>query len=404
MKKLFESTAFRLILAIVAGAVAGEILTAANDRWLEAALQTLMIIKHISSQVILFMVPLIIFGCVAPAISRFSGNVTSLLGFTLVLAYASSAGAAALSIGVSRFAVPLFGLPETSEALRPLPSEMLISLNFPTVDTMSTLLFALLVGLGTVWTDFKPMARFLEGFQRMVLTIVKRVLLPILPWFVGANFALIAYKGQLAEMRIFLPVVALIVACQLVWLVVLYLSASAFSRRNGWLVARCYPKAYFTALGTMSSAATLPFALECIGECRIVNRQTSDFALPLFSNIHLCGSVIAEMMLVTTVYFIMFGSLPPAGAMVAFALLACIIAIGSPGVPGGLNMSCMTIVTTMLLGDIPADLQAEFFGIMTAIYTVQDGFGTACNVTGDGALTLMTDRRASDIASAASPA
>ena len=393
MKTFLKSTAFTLLCAIAVGIALGYAVIPLQGVWLEGALQVLMIVKHVTSQIIFFMVPLIIFGCVAPSIARFSGNVSSILVFTLVLAYLSSIGAAALSIGVSRLTVPLLDFGSPDAAVRALPDKMILNLSFPTIDTMSTLLLAILVGLGTAWTRFGQMTTFLNGFQELVLTIVKRVLLPILPVFIAANFALIAYKGQIGQMKGFLPVVALIVVCQLVWLAVLYLSASAYTGRNGWLVLKYYPKAYFTALGTMSSAATLPFALECIAESPIVKKETYDFALPLFSNLHLCGSVIAEMFLVTSTYYMLTGALPAIGTMAAFALLACVIAIGSPGVPGGLNMSCSTIVVTMVLAGQSPEMAVEFFGIMTAIYTVQDGFGTACNVTGDGALTLMTDKK-----------
>lgn len=393
MKRFLKSTALKLIIAIIIGSLIGYgVVLIKEGSTLDTCLQIIMIVKHLTSQIILFMVPLIIFGCVAPSITRFSGNVGSLLVFTLLLAYLSSLGAAFVSIFTTRAIVPMLDMSMTDSVVRALPEKMILMLNFPTIDTMSALLLALLFGLGVVWTKFKSLANFLENFQAMVLTIVKKVLLPILPFFVGANFALIAYKGQLGQMKTFLYVILLIVACQFVWMFVMYIIASIYSGRNGWLVAKFYPKAYFTALGTMSSAATLPFALECIQESPIVRKDTSDFALPLFSNLHLCGSVIAEMALVTSVYYLMFGSLPALSDMMLFSILACVIAVGSPGVPGGLNMSCITIVGTIVLAGQSADAVVEFFGIMTAIYTVQDGFGTACNVTTDGALALMTDK------------
>lgn len=392
MKQFFKSTAVKLIIAIIIGSLIGYAIILTKGAVLDTALQIVMIIKHLTSQIILFMVPLIIFGCVAPSITRFSGNVGSLLVFSLLIAYLSSIGAALFSIFTTRAIIPNLNMTMTESVMRALPEKMLLTLNFPTVDTMSTLLLALLIGLGVVWTNFESMATFLNKFQTMVLTIVKKVLLPILPFFVGANFALIAYKGQLGQMKSFLYVIGLIVICQLLWMFIMYVIASIYSRRNGWLVAKYYPKAYFTALGTMSSAATLPFALECIAESPVVKKDTADFALPLFSNLHLCGSVIAEMALVTAVYYIMFGLLPELTNMILFAILACVIAIGSPGVPGGLNMSCITIVGSIVLTGHSPEHFAEFFAIMTAIYTVQDGFGTACNVTTDGALALMTDK------------
>lgn len=186
----------------------------------------------------------------------------------------------------------------------------------------------------------------------------------------------------------------MIVVCQLIWILIMYVAASIYTGKNGWNVLRYYPKAYFTALGSMSSAATLPFALECIAKSPIVKKETYDFTLPLFSNLHLCGSVIAEMALVTTTYYMFYHTLPSTTNLIIFAIVACIIAIGSPGVPGGLNVACSTILGTIILGG--GDIET-FIGVMTAIYTVQDGFGTACNVTTDGALTLITDKEVSKV-------
>lgn len=389
MKKLLGSTAVVLILAIAAGALTGYGVRLLEGDAVIVAREVLMSLKKATGQVIFFMVPLLIFACVTPSITRLSGNVTRLLVFTMVLAYLSSIGAAFFSMAVSRVAVPLFHFGSQADVIA-LPKEPLVNLSFPTIDTMSALLFAVLVGLGVVWTNYRGAAVALEKFQEMILLLVRKVLLPLLPVFVGANFALLAYTGQIANMGVFLPVVAVVVVCQVVWIAVMYVVASVYTGRNGWQVLRYYPKAYFTALGSMSSAATLPFAIECIERSPIVRKETYDFTLPLFSNIHLCGSVIAEIALVTTTYYTLYGELPSLLNTVIFAVVACVIAIGSPGVPGGLNVACSTIVGSVILG---GENPETFIGIMTAIYTVQDGFGTACNVTTDGALTLITDKK-----------
>ena len=152
-----------------------------------------------------------------------------------------------------------------------------------------------------------------------------------------------------------------------------------------------YPQAYFTALGSMSSAATLPVALDCIKKSKNVSEETADFALPMFCNIHLCGSVISELFLVATTYYFFFHQLPPIGSLILLAVLVCIIAIGSPGVPGGINMSCSALVMSIVVAPQGLSQWDQFFAVMTAIYTIQDGFGTACNITCDGALTLITE-------------
>ena len=385
MKKFLSSTIARLLIAIVIGIIVGFLCLLLPESVMQIPVQIFLVTKQVTSQIILFIVPLIIIGCVAPSITSFSGNVTRLLFFTVGLAYMSSILAAMMAMGVGYLTVPLFNFGEGSD-FSALP-DPIISLTFPTMDTMSALLFAILIGLGTVWIKSSRYKVALEEFRDMVLSIVQFVMVPILPLFIGSNFALLAIEGKLAMLSVYLPAVLLIISMQLVWIVVLYVIASIYTKRNGLKVVKYYPNAYFTAIGTMSSAATLPVALHGIKKSDQVDPKTSDFAIPLYCNIHLCGSVITEIFLVLTTYYTFFHQMPSPLSIVIFAILACIIAIGSPGVPGGINMSCIGLVYSIVIGHE----DQSFFAIMTAIYAIQDGFGTACNVTCDGALTMMTD-------------
>lgn len=386
MQSFFSSTIFKLLAAIAAGIAFGYLVRGIPASCGDIFVQALLVTKQVTSQIILFIVPLIIVGCVSPSITSFGGNVTRLLFFTIGIAYLSSILAAAMSMAVGYAAVPQFSFGTAPEVSR-LP-EAIIQLRFPTMDTMSALLLAILVGLGTVWIGSARFTSALEEFRDMVLAIVRNVLVPVLPLFIGANFALLAIEGKLSMLKVYLPAVAIIIGMQLLWIAATYVAASIYSRKNGWKVLKTYPQAYFTAVGTMSSAATLPVALGCIKRTDEVEAKTSDFALPLFCNIHLCGSVIAEIFLVLTTYHTFFGVMPEVLPMTIFAVLACVIAIGSPGVPGGINMSCIGLVYSVVIGHE----DQSFFAIMTAIFAIQDGFGTACNVTCDGALTMITEK------------
>lgn len=387
MKNFLRSTAGKLIISIFVGIAIGYAVKALPEAAMSIPLQILLVAKHITSQIILFIVPMIIFGCVAPSIAGFQGNVTKVLGLTVGIAYLSSIGAATLAIAVAWFLVPVLvsGAAATTSTTLPDP---IIAMNFPTMDTMSALLLAILIGLGVVWVGKKKYADALQDFQTMTLAVVKNVIIPILPVFVAANFALLVLQGKLAQMAVFLPAVLIVIACHLLWLALLYGIATVYSKRNGWNILRNYVQAYLTAVGTMSSAATLPVALECMGRSKTVSDKTAGFALPLFCNIHLCGGCVSELFFVITTYYMLYGALPDFGNLCVFAVLACVIAIGAPGVPGGLNMSCAALVGSVILGG--QDI-ATFFGIMTAVYTIVDGFGTAANITGDGALALITD-------------
>ena len=390
LKELFQSTAIRLAIAIVAGVVLGFGVAPLTGIYKTIPVQVLLVTKQVTSQMIFFMVPLIIVGCVAPSITSFKGNATRLLFMTIGVAYLSSFLAAMMSVGVSFAAVPHFQIAAPTATSYVLP-KVIFPLQIPTMDTMSALLLAILIGLGTVWINSERFASGLKEVQTMVLTVVRRVLVPILPLFVGASFALLAVEGKLNQMVVFLPAIIIIVCCQFLWIALVYGVAALYSKKSSWEVLRHYPQAYFTALGSMSSAATLPVALECIKKSKNVSEETADFALPMFCNIHLCGSVISELFLVVTTYYFFFHQLPELGSIILLAVLVCIIAIGSPGVPGGINMSCSSLVMTIVLAaDAPA-MGDQFFAVMTAIYTIQDGFGTACNITCDGALTLITE-------------
>lgn len=390
LKKLFKSTAARLILAIIIGIMLGFLIVPMSGYTKLVAVQILLIIKQITSQIIFFMVPMIIIGCVAPSITSFKGNATKLLFMTIGVAYLSSILAAMTSIGISYVTVPHFHISAPKMSTYILP-DVIFPLRIPTMDTMSALLLAIFLGLGIVWISSERFSSALKDLQTMVLVVVKRILIPILPVFVGTSFALLAISGKLGQMTVFLPAVLIIVCIQFVWILLVYGVAALYSKKNSLEVLKHYPQAYFTALGSMSSAATLPVALDCISKSKNVSKETADFALPMFCNIHLCGSVISELFLVVTTYYFFFNQLPSVGSIILLAVLVCIIAIGSPGVPGGINMSCSSLVMTIVLAADAPMMGDQFFAVMTAIYTIQDGFGTACNITCDGALALITE-------------
>ena len=163
----------------------------------------------------------------------------------------------------------------------------------------------------------------------------------------------------------------------------LYGVAGIYSGENPWEVLRHYGPAYLTAVGTMSSAATLAVALQCAGRSKVLRRDMVDFGIPLFANIHLCGSVLTEVFFVMTVSKVLYGELPGLGTMILFCVLLGVFAIGAPGVPGGTVMASLGLIIGVL------GFGENGTALMLAVFALQDSFGTACNVTGDGALTLM---------------
>jgi len=214
--------------------------------------------------------------------------------------------------------------------------------------------------------------------------MVNRILIPVLPFFIAANFCILTYEGALNnQLPVFLKVISVILAGHFVWLAFLYGIAGLYAGKNPWRVLKHYGPAYFTAVGTMSSAATLGVALKSANQSDILRKDVTDFSIPLFANIHLCGSVLTEVFFVMTVSQILYGSLPPVSTMLVFILLLAVFAIGAPGVPGGTVMASLGIVISVLGFDESGT------ALLLTIFALQDSFGTACNVTGDGALSLI---------------
>ena len=377
MKKLFSSTIFKLIIAVIIGILLGFV---AN----EGFMNFVVTVKYILGQLIFFMVPLIILGSVSYSIAKMKDNASKMLSLALIIAYLSSIGAAFFAMVSGYTLIPHLSIEPVKETLRQLP-ELIFRLDIPpVVSVMTALVLAIMIGLATVWTKSEVFENLLDNFQKMVLLLINRILIPILPFFIAANFCALSYEGAITkQLPVFLGVMVIVIISQFVWLSFLYVLAGAISKKNPWQVLKYYGPAYLTAVGTMSSAAPLAVALRCAQKSSVLRRDMVDFGIPLFANIHLCGSVLTEVFFVMTVSQVLYGKLPEPLTMVLFCLLLGIFAVGAPGVPGGTVMASLGLIISVLGFDDTGT------GLMMTIFALQDSFGTACNVTGDGALTLM---------------
>lgn len=377
MKKVLHSLPAKLLLAMVVGILLGFVLP-------ESVMEVIVTAKYIMGQVITFCVPLIIIGFVAPSITRLGAHASRMLGVALVIAYTSSVLAALLSAGAGYALIPHLNIADQVEGLNTLP-EVVFELNIPQImPVMSALVLSVLVGLASVWTNSKTMIQLLQEFQNIVLEIVQRVIIPILPFFIGCTFCCLSWEGSITrQLPVFLSVIVIVMIGHFLWMTVLYAVAGTYSGHNPWEVVRHYGPAYLTAVGTMSSAATLAVALQCARNSKVLRKDMVSFGIPLFANIHLCGSVLTEVFFVMTISKILYGFIPSAGTMVLFCVLLAVFAIGAPGVPGGTVMASLGLITGVL------GFTDTGTALMLAIFALQDSFGTACNVTGDGALTLF---------------
>ena len=378
MKKLTGSLPFRLLLGVVIGILVGQFAG-------EGLMNIVVTLKYIMNQIISFCVPLIVIGFIAPSITKLGNNASKMLGVAVVIAYVSSVGAALFSMAAGYLIIPHLSIVSEVDGLKELPG-VVFQLDIPQImPVMSALVFSLFVGLAATWTKATVITNVLDEFQKIVLEIVTRVVIPILPVFIAFTFCALSYEGTITkQLPVFLKVVIIVMIGHFIWMALLYGIGGAYAGKNPMNVVKNYGPAYITAVGTMSSAATLAVALRCAQKSEPTLRDDMvDFGIPLFANIHLCGSVLTEVFFVMTVSKVLYGQLPTVGTMVLFCLLLGVFAIGAPGVPGGTVMASLGLITGIVgFGETGTAL-------MLTIFALQDSFGTACNVTGDGALTMI---------------
>ena len=377
MKKIFSSLPVKLLIGIVIGIIFGQIFP-------ENVMSVVVPLKNILGQVINFVVPLIVIGFIAPSITKLGNNASRMLGVALMVAYTSSVLAALLSMGAGYAIIPNLPVVSEIEGLKELPEDV-FGLTIPQImNVMSALAFSILIGLAAIWTKAKTIITILDEFQNIVLAIVSKIIIPILPVVIAFTFTCLSYDGTITkQLPVFVSAVVIVMIGHYIWLTVLYVVAGVYSGKNPIEVVKHYGPAYITAVGTMSSAATLAVALRCARKSKVLREDMVDFGVPLFANIHLCGSVLTEVFFCMIVSKVLYGTLPDIQTLVLFCVLLAIFAIGAPGVPGGTVMASLGLITGVLgFGD-------DGTALMLAIFALQDSFGTACNVTGDGALTLF---------------
>ena len=294
MKKLFNNLPFRLLLGIIIGVILGQIFP-------ESVMKVVVTLQYIMGQLITFCVPLIIIGFIAPSITKLGKNASRLLGVAIVIAYVSSVCAALMSTTAGYALIPHLSIDTEVAGLKTLPG-VVFELNIPQImSVMSALVLSVLVGLAATWTNSKLTCDILGEFQNIVLDIVGKIIIPMLPFYIAATFCNLSYEGMIThQLPAFLQIILIVMAGHYIWLAVLYLLAGAYSGKNPWEVLRHYGPAYLTAVGTMSSAATLPLNIKVCEEEFGVDESIASFVLPLGMTINMDGTAI--MQVVATVF------------------------------------------------------------------------------------------------------
>lgn len=378
----------KLIIAIILGIIVGYIFPAPLVR-------ILVTFNSIFGNFLNFVVPLIIVGFVVPGIAELGASAGRLLGFTVLLAYVSTVISGIFAYGVSTGIIPKIVDFSTHIAAGD-PGENLLESFFeiempPLFDVMSALLIAFILGIGMSVIKNKTMSDFFNGFQDIVKLVIEEVIIPLLPIHIAGIFANMTYAGEVAQiLSIFSRVFVVIILSHWFIILVQFFVASTYSGKVGVgeMIKNQIP-AYLTAIGTQSSAATIPVNV-ITAQNNGVRKGIREFVIPLCATIHLSGSTITITTCAITV--MMMHSMPVSfGKMLGFIFMLGIAMVAAPGVPGGAIMAALGILQSML--GFSETQQA----LMIALYVAQDSFGTACNISGDNAVALIVDKRAENL-------
>ncbi|MFW5815721.1 MAG: dicarboxylate/amino acid:cation symporter [Wenzhouxiangella sp.] len=375
----------KLIFKLIAGIVLGILVGLFAPDWVTRVLLTF---KGLFGQLLFFTIPLLILFYITSGIAGLPRDSGRLLGTTLGLAYASTLAAGVLAFLAATALVPLLtgGALAAAQADGAAP-EAFISIEIPPLfGIMSALAAAFIFGLGIAASRAENLRRVFDEGRDVIRALLVGAIIPLLPFYIAGVFAELAAAGTVfATLRTFGVVLALSIALHWVWIVVLFVIAGLRAGASpARLIGGMLP-AYFTALGTMSSAATIPVTLQA-ARANGVRESVAAFTVPLCATTHLAGSTITIVSCAVAVMVLQDGlAVPSLLSMIPFILTLGVVMLAAPGVPGGAVMAAVGLLGSML------GFGETAIALMIALYMAQDSFGTACNVTGDGAIALIVD-------------
>ncbi len=379
MKKLKLGLLPRVVIAIIIGVALGSFLPESR---------LLLTFNDLFSQFLGFFIPILIVGLVIPSIADIGLGAGRMLAFTALLAYSSTVVAGFISYFTGATIFPslidssaIQQLTSQSSSLTPYFSIQIP----PLMDVMTALVIAFLFGLGLAYVKGDKLRQIAYELRDVVVMTIDNVVIPLLPIFIFCIFYNMTASGEVFRvMNVFVKIIAVIFVLHVLWLVVLYVVAGAIAGKNPFKMLKTMLPAYFTALGTQSSAATIPITLAQAKKMG-VSEDVAGFVVPLCATIHLSGSML-KIVACALALMMMQGIEYDFAQVAGFIFMLGITMVAAPGVPGGAIMAALGVLTTML-GFSPSD-QA----LMISLYIAMDSFGTACNVAGDGALALIVNR------------
>ena len=333
-----------------------------------------------------FVIPLIIIGFIVPGIASLKGKSGRGLFITTAIAYTSTIFAGLLAYIVGSNILP--GLITTGKSLEDCASEVtpMFTVDIPPVmQVMSALVLAFILGIGLSRIKDSVFLKVVEEFNEIISMVVSKILIPLVPVYIGCIFAQLSYSGEIFNtLKTFGIVYIILLILQIIYLVIQYSIAGAILKKNPLSLLKNQLPAYMTAVGTQSSAATIPVNLECV-KSNGVSEEVTDFVVPLCATIHLAGDTIT-LVITSIAVMCMNGEVPYIMDFIPFILMLGVTMIAAPGVPGGGVMAALGLLQDMFGF---AEVQQS---LMIALHAAQDSFGTATNVTGDGAIAILVDK------------
>ena len=354
--------------------------------WLVGVFSTF---NGVFSNLLKFLVPLIIIGLVTPAIADIGRSAGRLLVITVLIAYSSTCLSALFSYGVSATVFPSL-IPAASAGAALVGESASVSPYFtmaipPLFDVMSALVMAFIVGLGCAYMGLPSIKAVADDFRKLIERTISVLVIPLLPLYIFGIFAEMTFTGQAVRVVMaFAAIIMVIFVMHVVLLLVQFCIAGAVTHRSPLRMLFTMLPAYFTALGTSSSAATIPVTFRQTVKLG-VDEGVAGFTVPLCATIHMSGSAMKITACAVALMLMQGMEIVPL-SFVGFTLMLGIMMVASPGVPGGAIMASLGILTSML------GFSDQDCALMIALYIAMDSFGTACNVTGDGAIAVLVNK------------
>lgn len=372
----------RVIIAILLGIALGYFLPA-------PAVRVFLTFNGIFSQFLGFMIPLIIIGLVTPAIAGIGKGAGKMLLATVVIAYVDTVVAGSLSYGTGSWLFPSMiastggSMPHIDKATELAPY---FTITIPAmVDVMSGLVFSFIVGLGIAYGGLRTLENVFNEFKHIIEKVIEKAIIPLLPYYIFGVFLNMTHNGQARQvLLVFSQIIIVILVLHVLILIYEFCIAGALTKQNPFRLLWNMLPAYLTALGTSSSAATIPVTLAQTEKAG-VRKEVAGFVIPLCATIHLSGSAMKITACALTIC-LLTGLPHDMGLFIYFILMLSIIMVAAPGVPGGAIMAALAPLASIL------GFNDEAQALMIALYIAMDSFGTACNVTGDGAIAIAINK------------